>query len=186
MLAGSCQRGCQAGPGWATKAQFYTSRSQGSTRSCYLHDVRTTHAAANQCNNYGAGKNGLLRLQQSQNTGRAQLNLQPAYTCPLAQRDSINGTDQSNRLGPLVRLYVHMYHRHLLLLHSRKLTLMLPSHDLGTAVRLCSQRPRLHITLSVYTTIKTTRLSVTEVGALSAAGWAWSLHGKQTWIGNCK
>jgi len=22
---------------------------------------------------------------------------------------------------------------------------------------------------------------VTEVGALSAAGWAWSLHGKQTW-----
>jgi len=22
------------------------------------------------------------------------------------------------------------------------------------------------------------------MGALSAAGWAWSLHGKQTWIGN--
>ena len=24
------------------------------------------------------------------------------------------------------------------------------------------------------------------MGALSAAGWAWSLHGNQTWIGNCK
>jgi len=51
----------------------------------------------------------------------------------------------------------------------------------------------------IYTTINFTRLSVTEVGALSAAGWAWSgrsrhmlrcqvgvagcawlLHGKQT------
>jgi len=21
-----------------------------------------------------------------------------------------------------------------------------------------------------------------EVGAISAAGWAWSLHGKQTWL----
>jgi len=29
-------------------------------------------------------------------------------------------------------------------------------------------------------------LSVTEVGALYAAGWAWSLHGKQTCIGNCE
>ena len=28
--------------------------------------------------------------------------------------------------------------------------------------------------LSIYTTVKTVRLSVTEVGALSAAGWAWS------------
>jgi len=26
----------------------------------------------------------------------------------------------------------------------------------------------------IYTTIKITRVSVTEVGALSAAGWAWS------------
>jgi len=29
----------------------------------------------------------------------------------------------------------------------------------------------------IYTTIKTRRLSVTEVGV---AGWSWSLHGKQT------
>jgi len=40
----------------------------------------------------------------------------------------------------------------------------------------------------INTTIKTTsvgdaNVSVTEVGV---AGWAWSLHGKQTWIGNCK
>jgi len=27
---------------------------------------------------------------------------------------------------------------------------------------------------------------MTEVGALAAAGWAWSLHGKQISIGNCK
>jgi len=32
----------------------------------------------------------------------------------------------------------------------------------------------------IYTTTNFTRYSVTEVGALSAAGWAWSLHGKQT------
>jgi len=32
----------------------------------------------------------------------------------------------------------------------------------------------------IYTTINFTRYSVTEVGASSAAGWAWSLHGKQT------
>jgi len=32
----------------------------------------------------------------------------------------------------------------------------------------------------IYTTINFTRYSVTEVGALSAAGWAWSLQGKQT------
>jgi len=41
--------------------------------------------------------------------------------------------------------------------------------------------------LTIYTTIKTTdefrNVWVTEVGV---AGWAWSLHGKQTWIGNCK
>jgi len=31
--------------------------------------------------------------------------------------------------------------------------------------------------------INFTLYSVTEVGALSAAGWAWSsLHGKQTWV----
>jgi len=28
----------------------------------------------------------------------------------------------------------------------------------------------------IYTTIKTTRLWVTEVGTLSGAGWAWSTH----------
>jgi len=28
----------------------------------------------------------------------------------------------------------------------------------------------------IYTTIKTTRVSVTEVGTLSAAGWAWLTH----------
>jgi len=45
----------------------------------------------------------------------------------------------------------------------------------------------------IYTTINFTRLSVSRwrkwapyMGALSVAGWAWSLHGKQTWIGNCK
>jgi len=32
----------------------------------------------------------------------------------------------------------------------------------------------------IYTTIKTTRVSVTEVGALSVAGWAWSAHGRRT------
>ena len=31
--------------------------------------------------------------------------------------------------------------------------------------------------VNIYTTIKTRMLSVTEVGV---AGWAWSLHGKQT------
>jgi len=54
---------------------------------------------------------------------------------------------------------------------------------------------------TTYTTINFTRNSVTEVSALSAAGWAWSargrhtlwwevgvavwawsLHGKQTWV----
>jgi len=34
--------------------------------------------------------------------------------------------------------------------------------------------------VEIYTTINFTRYSVTELGALSAAGWAWSLHGKQT------
>jgi len=38
----------------------------------------------------------------------------------------------------------------------------------------------------IYTTFTTTKLSVTEVGDLSVAGWAWSLHGKQTRTGNCK
>jgi len=34
----------------------------------------------------------------------------------------------------------------------------------------------------IYTGINFTRYSVTEVGALSAAGWAWSLHGKHTCV----
>jgi len=37
--------------------------------------------------------------------------------------------------------------------------------------------------LTIYTTIKTVTVSVTEVGVV---GWAWSLHAKQTWIRNCK
>jgi len=40
-----------------------------------------------------------------------------------------------------------------------------------------NQQPEVTYGLPIYTTIKTTRLSVTEVGV---AGWAWSLHGKQT------
>jgi len=36
------------------------------------------------------------------------------------------------------------------------------------------------ISRTIYTTIKTTRMSVTDMDALSAAGWPWSLHGKQT------
>ena len=32
----------------------------------------------------------------------------------------------------------------------------------------------------INTTIKTTRVLVTEVGALSAAGWAWSGRGRHT------
>jgi len=39
----------------------------------------------------------------------------------------------------------------------------------------------------IYTTVNTTdefrNVWVTEV---DVTGWAWSLHGKQTWIGNCK
>ena len=33
---------------------------------------------------------------------------------------------------------------------------------------------------AIYTIINFTRNSVTEVGALFAADWAWSLHGMQT------
>jgi len=33
----------------------------------------------------------------------------------------------------------------------------------------------------IYATINFTSYSVTEVGGLSAAGWAWSLHGKPEW-----
>ena len=47
-------------------------------------------------------------------------------------------------------------------------------HDYTTAARNLS---RLSL---FYTTINFTRYSVTEVGALSVAGWAWSLLGKQT------
>jgi len=32
----------------------------------------------------------------------------------------------------------------------------------------------------IYSTINFTRYSVTEVGALSAAGWAWSARGRHT------
>jgi len=45
----------------------------------------------------------------------------------------------------------------------------------------------LVIHFNIYTTINTTdefrNVWVMEVGV---AGWAWSLHGKQSWIGNCK
>jgi len=34
--------------------------------------------------------------------------------------------------------------------------------------------------LEIYTAINFTRYSVTEVGALSAAGWAWSARGRHT------
>ena len=41
--------------------------------------------------------------------------------------------------------------------------------------------------IEIYTTINARdefrNVWVTEVGG---AGWAWSLHGKQTWIGNCE
>jgi len=36
--------------------------------------------------------------------------------------------------------------------------------------------------VQIYTTINFTRYLVPEVGALSVAGWAWSLHGKQTGV----
>jgi len=49
-----------------------------------------------------------------------------------------------------------------------------------------SQRSWHRYTGFIYTTIKTTRVSVTEADTLDAAGWAWSLHGKQTWTGNYK
>jgi len=44
------------------------------------------------------------------------------------------------------------------------------------------ERHELVFDAFIYTTINFTRNSVTEVGALSAAGWAWSLHDKQTWL----
>jgi len=42
----------------------------------------------------------------------------------------------------------------------------------------------LIITFLIYTTINFIRYSVTEVGTLSAAGWAWLFHSKQTWVAN--
>jgi len=38
----------------------------------------------------------------------------------------------------------------------------------------------------IYTTINFTRYSVTEVSALSAAGWVWSLHASRPeWQAGC-
>ena len=52
--------------------------------------------------------------------------------------------------------------------------------SLSTLVDVCTMQP-VSRQLYIYTTTNFTRYSVTEVGApLSAAGWAWSLHGKQT------
>jgi len=52
-------------------------------------------------------------------------------------------------------------------------------NSLSTLVDVCTMQP-VSRQLYIYTTTNFTRYSVTEVGALSAAGWAWSLHCKQT------
>jgi len=66
----------------------------------------------------------------------------------------------------------------------------------SSTIRAHGPRPletvhRFHTTIrpcAINTTIKTTGVADANVSGteVRVTGWAWSLHGKRTWIGNCK